>query len=49
MEIKEAIVSLLEKKHSVMKESFDKVLYKKAAERLQEMKVEVASEFFGKK
>jgi len=49
MEIKEAILSLLEKNHSVMKENFEKAIYKKAAERLQEKKVEVASDFFGKK
>lgn len=49
MEIKEAIMNLLEEKSSATKENFEKAIAKKAAAKLEEMKIEVATNFFGKR
>lgn len=48
MSIKSAIKSLNENKLDVMKENFNVVLSKKAAEKLEEMKVDIASSYFKK-
>lgn len=48
MSIKAAIKSLNENKLDVMKENFNVVLSKKAAEKLEEMKVDIASSYFKK-
>lgn len=49
MKIKEALKNIQEKKFDLMKENFNSVLVQKAAEKLEEMKVELASSYFGKK
>ena len=48
MSIKAAIKRLNENKLDVMKENFNVVLSKKAAEKLEEMKVDIASSYFKK-
>jgi hypothetical protein len=48
MSIKSAIKSLQENKLDLMKENFNTALSKKAAEKLEEMKVDIASSYFKK-
>jgi hypothetical protein len=49
MHIKEAIMNMLDEKYSAMKENFEKVIKQKVAQRLEEKKIVVAQDFFGKK
>lgn len=48
MSIKSAIKNLHENKLNLMKENLNAVLSKKAAEKLEEMKVDIASYYFKK-
>lgn len=48
MNIKEALKNIQEKKLDLMKENFTQALSKKAAEKLEEKKVDIASSFFRK-
>jgi hypothetical protein len=49
MKIKEALQNLQEKKYDKMRENFNATISRKAAEKLEEMKVDIASSFFSKK
>jgi len=49
MKIKDALKNIQEKKFDLMRENFNATLAQKAAEKLEEMKVELASSYFGKK
>jgi len=49
MSVREAIHSIAENKLKEMKENFKKALAQKAAEKLEEMKVDMATNFFGEK
>lgn len=40
---------MLDEKYSAMKENFEKVIKQKVAQRLEEKKIVVAQDFFGKK
>lgn len=47
--IKEALSNILDKKLDVMKENFNSALTSKAMEKLEEKKIEIAQNYFGKK
>ena len=49
MSVKQAIHNIAESKLNEMKENFKKALAEKAAEKLEEMKVDMANNFFGDK
>ena len=49
VKIKEALKNIQEKKFDLMRENFNTALAQKAAEKLEEMKVNIASSYFGKK
>lgn len=49
MHIKEALGNILEKKLDLMRENFEAALTEKAMQKLEEMKIEVAQDFFNLK
>lgn len=49
MSVKHAIFNIAENKLDEMKSNFKKALAEKAAEKLEEMKIDMASNFFGNK
>lgn len=49
MSVKQAIFNIAESKLDEMKDNFKKALAQKAAEKLEEMKVDMATNFFGEK
>ena len=49
MYIKEAVKNLAEKKLDKMKENLNKALSEKAVQKLEEKKINVAQNYFGKK
>jgi len=49
MSVKQAIFNIAESKLDEMKDNFKKALAQKAAGKLEEMKVDMANDFFGNK